>query len=703
MRRNGTMKKLFNLAAAALVAAPLAFSTGAALAQDKDTAGKTATPQISAVNDQDNVTYINPWVLSGALVLPLLLLLMKMRPPAPTSVPYAPVKLLKNVRRNEESPEQVPWWLRQLRLTTAAFAIVALAHPLINPEEPLKGEGPLLLVVDNGWASAGNWQARVAAMNTLIDKAERESRSVVILTTAKNSTDNPVLASGQLSPGEARGLANTLEPQPWPVDRQGAIRALDEIQASAASVIWLSNGLEDANAAALADRLKRFGNLTVFVDPAGDTPHLLVPPDHKGGKLGVTVKRLQPSDVPETLTLAARAEDGRVVHRIEARFEPGQKETVATFDLPLELRDELTQIVIEGKNTAGATLLLEDRWRPVGLVDDSAPEAARGLLGKFQYVEEALRPYVDLRRGQVEDLLARELSVMVMAHDTALDRESYQKIDDWIRAGGTVLRFAGPALAQGEDNLLPVRLRPGERTFGGAMSLSRPTRIAPFDQSSPFHGLSIPDDIVIEKQVLAQPGIEATERTWARLEDGTPLITAEKRGEGWLVLVHTTANREWSNLVLSGFFVDMLRTVVAHSQGIEPGANGPQTLGPLQTLDARGRLTAPSPAAQPLSMENFGAGTIGPRTPPGFYGNDTVKRAHNLAASQPDLEPLKSLPEGAAQKTYGPGDEIDLKPWLLGGAAGLFLLDTLVMLGHRRRREKTETAQKPAAIIAPKP
>ena len=44
--------------------------------------------------------------------------------------------------------------------------------------------------------------------------------------------------------------------------------------------------------------------------------------------------------------------------------------------------------------------------------------------------------------------------------------------------------------------------------------------------------------------------------------DGTPLVTASRQGEGWIVLFHVTANSDWSNLPLSGLFVEMLRRAV---------------------------------------------------------------------------------------------------------------------------------------------
>ena len=40
-------------------------------------------------------------------------------------------------------------------------------------------------------------------------------------------------------------------------------------------------------------------------------------------------------------------------------------------------------------------------------------------------------------------------------------------------------------------------------------------------------------------------------------------MTADKRGDGLIVLFHVTADTTWSNLPLSGLFVDMLRRITA--------------------------------------------------------------------------------------------------------------------------------------------
>ena len=89
------------------------------------------------------------------------------------------------------------------------------------------------------------------------------------------------------------------------------------------------------------------------------------------------------------------------------------------------------------------------------------------------------------------------------------------------------------------------------------MSWEQPAKLAPFAADSPFAGLAVPPDVTVARQVLAEPDLDLANKTWARLADGTPLVTAEKLGEGWTVLVHTTANAEWSDLALSGLFVEI--------------------------------------------------------------------------------------------------------------------------------------------------
>lgn len=657
------------------------------------------------------IAFAAPWVLAALAVLPVLWWLLRVTPPAPRVVRFPAIRLLRDLTAREETPARTPLWLLILRLVVAALVILALAGPLLNPRAALPGGGPLLLLVDNGWASGRDWPNRRRAMEELVGQASRQNRPVIVLATAAPASGETIKATPPLPATEARRVIQALEPLPWPTDRAAALEVVRGLAAKgAAHTVWLSDGIGDKSARALAETLQRMGSVEVLDDSAGKPPHLLLPPSPEGTGLTARVVRADASR-PEPVTVRLSGADGRLLTRQSVAFEPGQLTRDVRLDVPTELRNDAASLRVENDTTAGSTVLLDERWRrrPVGLASGRTAGENQPLLSDLHYLERALAPYNEVRKGEPTELLKRDLAVLVLSDIGALSGHEAQAIEDWIRKGGVLLRFAGPRLAQNPDGLVPVRLRIGDRALGGALSWSEPAKLQPFDGKSPFVGLTIPEDVAVSRQVLAEPALDLADRTWARLQDGTPLVTSEKRGDGYIVLVHTTASPDWSNLPMSGLFVNMLRRLVTLSGGVAGGAQG-GTLEPLEVLDGYGRLVPPPATSFPIAGD-AGADVIGPRHPPGFYGTDDARRALNLTAGLTTIEPLGALPNGIARAGYGERGEVPLKPGLLGIALALAMVDLLIALALRgllgrwttRRRAGAATAAALLLIVASVP
>jgi len=633
------------------------------------------------------LAFAQPFVLLALAVLPVLWWLLRVTPPAPRRISFPAVRLLMGLVPPEETPARTPWWLLALRLAAAALVIVALAQPLLNPSANLTGSGPLLLVVDDGWAAARNWASRQSLLENLLSQAERQNRSVALLSSAAQPLDQGAGTSeGLLTPQDARTLAQGLSPKPWPVDRRAVMARLADLDyEGSAHVVWLSDGLDDGNARALAERLQVRGRLDVVRDADGDLPRLLLPPEHDSAALVVRLRRAT-GDGEDLANVIASGDDGRLIARLPVTFAEGETEASAAIEVPVELRNRIARLHVEGEAQAGAVLLLDERWRrrPVGLIETTAADQAQPLLSQLYYVKRALAPYTELREGSVEDLLQRELAVIVQVDSGPISVFRSKKLASWVENGGLLVRFAGPRLAEaGGDPLLPIALRGGGRIMGGVMTWDRPAGLAPFPEDSPFAGLAVSPEVQIARQVLAEPTLDLPDKTWARLADGTPLVTAEQRGQGWVVLVHTTANNDWSNLPLSGLFVDMLRRLVALSQGVAAEGDDEEALTPLETLDGFGQLRAPPATVLALDRESLQEGRVGPSHPPGYYGRDGSRRALNLVASDPALRPIADLPSGVQLGFYGGSGETELKPWLLTAAVLLLLLDFALSLWLR--------------------
>ncbi len=258
-----------------------------------------------------------------------------------------------------------------------------------------------------------------------------------------------------------------------------------------------------------------------------------------------------------------------------------------------------------------------------------------------------------------------------------------------------LVRFAGARLAAGDDDLTPTALRRGGRTLGGALSWETPKHVAPFEKGSPFFGLAAPDEVTVTRQVLAEPEEGLAEKTWARLADGTPLVTAARRGKGLIVLFHVTADTTWSNLPLSGLFVDMLRRVVAEA-GSPAGAAEPQdargrsaNLPPWRTLNGFGALGVPPPQAEPIGDDFAGVGDA--THPPGLYGAPNSLRAVNALAAGATLAAADYGPLKVRVGALEAAPAVDLRAWLLPLALVGLMIDALVSLwiggtwGLRRR------------------
>ena len=199
--------------------------------------------------------------------------------------------------------------------------------------------------------------------------------------------------------------------------------------------------------------------------------------------------------------------------------------------------------------------------------------------------------------------------------------------------------------------------------------------------ASPFKDMTIPDDVTVRTQVLAEPAPELAAKTWARLSDGTPLVTAERRNQGWVVLFHVTATPEWSSLPLSGLFIDLLRRMIDMSNGVagdDDSAACGGLLPPLQVMDGLGHLVPPGPTAAPVAAQALIEGKAGPEMSPGLYTcHCRATRSHSTCRRN-----SPSIFRAPCATCHGGRDAHDilrrprprarrLKPWLLSAAPGV--------------------------------
>ncbi len=631
------------------------------------------------------IGFIAPWLLLGLVALPILWVFLRAVPPAPIKRRFPGVALLLGLTDDEVHADKTPWWLMLLRVLALAAVIIGFSGPVLNPKDEVMGSGPLLIVADGTWADSSDWAMRQDRISELLEEASRAGRvvSVVVL------TDLPAGEIQFLSADVWQTRLAGLTPNAWEPSVKDIDAWIDGFGADGFDTYWLSDGLARKERAVLIDAFEAKGVLTVM-----QTPRAVVglrPVQIVDGALQIAAVRSDPAG-DAALTIAAIGLDPagvrRALARVDLTFLAGEVEAQVALSLPPELRNRVSRFAVQGINSAGAVSLTDDglRRREVALI---APHDAREglqLLSPLHYLNQALEPSADLIKGGLEDVLPAKPDVIILADIAKLTATQTEGLIDWVNAGGLLVRFAGERMAASdlsrntEDILMPVRLRAGGRTVGGAMSWGQPKALQDFPDMSPFFGLDIPADVTVTSQVVAQPDPNLADRVIAALTDGTPLVTRKEMGQGQVVLFHVTANAQWSNLPLSGLFVQMLErlAISSHQGAVNDEELAGTTWVPVRLIDGFGQLMDAGAMAG-VAGEDLAAGVVSADMPAGVYENEKRRVAVNAVGAETQLAPAR-WPANITVEGLSIARETLLKGAFLAVALGLLMLDILASL-----------------------
>ncbi len=654
--------------------------------------------------------FAQPMVLLALLSLPVLWWLLRLIPPQPRRINFPPTRLLFDISPKEETPQRTPWWLTLIRLTCAALVIIAAAGPLWNPPVATStAKAQLALLIDDGFPAAGTWDIRMRTAEDLIARAEADNRGVALIPLSEPTRDISFE-----TPAAARVRLKQVKPKPHAVIRADALPMLGQFLSATPDVelVWLTDSVDlggGSEFVAALGRLIEQRPITV-VEGGISGARALTAADNAAGALSVKVLRSSGTG-NDAGTVRALDLKGLPLGDAAFTFKDGERETDAELTLPVEIRNDIARLEIAGERSAGAVALLDKRWRrrSIGVVTGSTADTAQPLLASTYYLMRALGPFADVRladRGSpaqaVAQFIEQRLPMQILA-DVGNVAEAREQLTRWIEEGGVLVRFAGPRLAAADDDLVPVRLRRGGRILGGSLSWEQPQQLAAFARESPFFGMTVPTDVTVSRQVLAEPDATLTERTWATLADGTPLVTAQRRGKGLIVLFHVTADTRWSDLPLSGTFVEMLKRIVSFAGSIAAADSNAasaksarEVLPPTRVLDGFGIFGPPPTTARPVPVSFASRATF--EHPPGFYGPPEGLLAVNALAGADRLAPLDVSALNARKEAYRMSEPEDLRGPILLAALALLALDALVVfmlsggIGQLLRRRRPAAA-----------
>ncbi len=652
------------------------------------------------------ISYLTPFLLWALLLLPILWWLLRAVPPAPLRAKFPGILLLLGLKDKETTSDRTPWWLLALRILALGAAIIGFAGPVLNPVDSQSSAKRLVILMDASWASADDWGRRQAKLTEVLRSADQAARPTIVFKLS-NITQS-LVPLNFVAPNVHLQRINSLAPNAW---RPDFIHWADYLTVHDTSfdTIWFSDGLDSEDRSALLDVLESKGNVSIY---QADEPVLaLTPPFVKDGNMVVQVQRSWAKGALDVSANAIGPDPNGVTQILgtaSAQFSPNDVQAELLFDMPLELRNRITSVALDNHRSAGAVVMAGDtvQRRKVALISASDQQEGADLMSDVFYLRKALVPTAEVIETDLKTTLLVNPDVLIFVDVGKLSQTETRDVTKWVANGGLLVRFAGPRLAasqlglQTEHPLLPVRLRAGGRSIGGAMSWGAPKKLRAFAEGSSFYGLKTSDEVTVNSQVVAQPDPNLAERVLASLEDGTPLVTQKTVDNGRVVLFHVTANAEWSNLPLSGLFVQMLERLAVSTTGNLDDVQDLEGLiwKPEAMLDAFGVIREvsdrPGVAGTVLASRAISADL-----PPGVYSNASRKAALNILAKDAVLVKA-DWPTDTTILTLKKTGQKFLKPYFIIAALGLLLLDIFAALWLSGKLRKRFAGQMAALVLA---
>ena len=565
------------------------------------------------------IGFTAPWLLLGLLALPLLWILLRAVPPAPIRRVFPGVALLLGLRDEDVQADKTPWWLLLLRALVMACLIVGLSGPIVNPVPKGQNLSKLLVILEGSWADASDWEAQKRAALEVVQQSSNQGRSVAFLQLTAPEDDLVFSAAS-----EAARAIKAAEPNGWLPQRnwQGQFEPLGDFDTH-----WLASPLDWPGRDRLVRELLRHGSVEVAMSRS--SPLGLLPVQARAQGIEIAALRMTKGEAQVVVVDIFGLDPSGVERRLQSAditFAAQDLRATAAVDLPLEMRNRISRLVVSGHKSAAAVRLTDDRiQRPEIAILTGQTSDREGLIlfAQDHYLTQALSPVADLIDGTLEDVILANPDAIILADVAKI--ASKEALADWVAEGGTLVRFAGPRLAA-----------------------------AQFDAQARNH--------------------------MGRLSDGTPLVTRRQLGQGQVVLFHVTANTEWSNLPISGLFVAMLErlSVIGSAANFEPESLAGSTWQLVQQLEGAGKLL-PAGDRAGIAGAELAQAAISPQTPAGLYQGKDRRWARNILAEDSQLSPAV-WPDEVRLLGQDQARSHRLGAWFLALALCLFWADVVASL-----------------------
>jgi len=608
------------------------------------------------------LTFLQGIFLWGALAVAIPLLLHLLSPRRAVPVPFGTLRFLKAAQKRSSARIRLEhfllWLIRSLLIL---LLVLAFALPVLRTSDMGgwlgRARRDVAIVLDvsfsMGYATPRGqvWERAIDAASSIVQGLQDGDRVCVfpagdgagpLIEMPTEDLDLAMSLLQELQPGHGSSELRTailsartaLETDP---EREKELVLITDGQ----KVPWRTLGAEDPSRGVDPELKPFFDEIALFVVSVGSpnpvntyVQDLSIDPElWIGGKAGRLTASVAGSgedrNLPVTLSVDNKTSGTREVLIPAGEFADAE---ILLPSLPSGTHEAFVEVPPDG-------LAVDDRFHFLLRVFDRVPVLCVGEPSSTFFVRHALDPggnessfdVISLAPGRLAEEKLHRFVLVVLCDALPLGGQSILLLEDYVRAGGTLIVFPGDRADVADYQsfkalpALPVRLEdvPDEDAY------TRLVATGPIEDFS-LANIGVSGLTLLRNLVFNVPVENA--RILIRTRDDHPFLLAHNYGNGLVLLFAVAADRSWSDFPLSPQFLPILHRAVRQGTGMSKS---------LQIVEAAGELALP-PGVQP---PGDGSVIFGPDGEPVVVQEVTGGSFYLEDATRPGI--YRDGPEGA--------------------------------------------------------
>lgn len=525
----------------------------------------------------DQLTLQSPEYLWAILFVPLLWWLLRLIPPEAIRRRFPSLRLFQNLPPLRPQTAFTPLWLLILRGIMVIALIILFTEPVWQTGEadiPLTDQ-PVILMMDNCWAAAPNWHGiRAKALSILAPMPIAQNIAVIV---ACPQNADYLASHGLVNPLQARIILNRMTQQDEAMHPRKMITALRSLDlAPIAQLNFVSSGVVDQrdDMTELSRELRTYDDLRVFMPLRNQLPQRLALQE-KDRKLAAIVSRLN-DDAGEGSQITLRNRQNQIVSLIPFSWKDNEKIHEMELSLPPEELDHIHTISIENRGVMAAAARHRNQM-PVrtGIVRTKA--ADNPFDDPQTYIRNALSRDTHLVMDDWNILLAQNLPV-IMTTEPQLPANQIHKIENWIRRGGRLVRFASFQSRIPTDDLMPTKILRRVR--------SNPDYLFNNDGAQMTASTQLPAlSSTFKSYFLMSPVTGGDVQIWAKFDNQAPLALARSMDKGKSIWISAPPVPESGNWATQKDFAKFIQSLLIAKEEMPAVFSPPVNWNDLAILD----------------------------------------------------------------------------------------------------------------------